>query len=66
MQSCAQLPPEEKRSFIGDVKRATYFINRDMQRSFREMEQTIQPDEFSVSRQAVKAPKAKAEKEPER
>ena len=66
-QSCAQLPPEEKRSFIGDVKRATYFINRDMQRSFRDLEQAIQPDEFSVeAAKPVKAPKAKAEKEPER
>ena len=60
--SCAQLTPEEKRGFIGDVKRAAYSINRDVQRSFRDLEQAIQPDEFSVA-----APKpAKAEKEPER
>ena len=39
---------EEKRGFISDVKRAAYSINRDIQRSFRDLEQTIQPDEFSV------------------
>lgn len=60
--SCAQLTPDDKRGFIGDVKRAAYSINRDVQRSFRDLEQAIQPDEFSVA-----APKpAKAEKEPER
>lgn len=47
--SCAQLTPEEKRGFIGDVKRAAYSINRDVQRSFRDLEQAIQPDEFSVA-----------------
>ena len=65
--SCAQLTPEEKRGFIGDVKRAAYSINRDVQRSFRDLEQAIQPDEFSVeAAKPVKAPKAKTEKEPER
>lgn len=60
--SCAQLTPDDKRGFIGDVKRAAYSINRDVQRSFRDLEQAIQPDEFSIA-----APKpAKAEKEPER
>ena len=65
--SCAQLTPEEKRGFIGDVKRAAYSINRDVQRSFRDLEQAIQPDEFSVvAPKPAKASKAKAEKEPER
>ena len=65
--SCAQLTPEEKRGFIGDVKRAAYSINRDVQRSFRDLEQTIQPDEFSVAApKPAQAAKAKAEKEPER
>ena len=65
--SCAQLTPEEKRGFIGDVKRAAYSINRDVQRSFRDLEQAIQPDEFSVAApKPAKAAKAKAEKEPER
>lgn len=65
--SCAQLTPEETRGFIGDVKRAAYSINRDVQRSFRDLEQAIQPDEFSVAApKPAKASKAKAEKEPER
>lgn len=65
--SCAQLTPEEKRGFIGDVKRAAYSINRDVQRSFRDLEQAIQPDEFSVAApKPAKASKAKAEKKPER
>lgn len=65
--SCAQLTPEEKRGFIGDVKRAAYSINWDVQRSFRDLEQAIQPDEFSVAApKPAKASKAKAEKEPER
>lgn len=65
--SCAQLTPEGKRGFIGDVKRAAYSINRDVQRSFRDLEQAIQPDEFSVAApKPAKASKAKAEKEPER
>ena len=65
--SCAQLTPDDKRGFIGDVKRAAYSINRDVQRSFRDLEQAIQPDEFSVAApKPAKASKAKTEKEPER
>ena len=57
---------EEKRGFISDVKRAAYSIGRDMQRSFRDLEQTVQPDEFSVETQKpAKAPKSKPEKEKE-
>jgi hypothetical protein len=63
----AERSPEEKRSFISDVKRAAYSINRDMQRSFRDLEQTVQPDEFSVETQKpAKSPKSKSEKEAER
>ena len=46
--------------------RDSYSINRDVQRSFRDLEQAIQPDEFSVAApKPAKASKAKAEKEPE-
>lgn len=66
-ESCAQMTPEEKRGFISDVKRAAYSIGRDMQRSFRNLEQAVQPDEFSVETQKpAKAPKSKPEKETER
>lgn len=63
-QSCAGKDAQELRAFLSDVKRAAYSINREVQRSFREMEQAIQPDEFSVDK--GKAPKAtQAEKQPE-
>ena len=66
-QSYAERSADDKRGFLGDVKRAAYAINRDVQRSFRDLEQTIQPDEFSVAApKPAKAAKAKAEKEPER
>ena len=60
-QTCAGMGVQEKKGFISDVKRAAYAINRDMQRSFREMEQAIQPDEFSVevSRNPPKRPRPK-------
>lgn len=65
-QTCAGMGVQEKKGFISDVKRAAYAINRDMQRSFREMEQAIQPDEFSVeSPKPAKTPKAKEDKEKE-
>lgn len=63
-QSCAGKDAQELRAFLSDVKRAAYSINREVQRGFREMEQAIQPDEFSVDKgKASKA--AKAEKQPE-
>ena len=66
-QSYAERSADDKRGFLGDVKRAAYSINRDVQRSFRDLEQTIQPDEFSVAApKPAKAAKAKSEKEPER
>lgn len=55
---------QKLRAFLSDVKRAAYSINREVQRGFREMEQAIQPDEFSVDK--GKAPKAaKNEKQSE-
>ena len=66
-QSYAERSADDKRGFLGDVKRAAYAINRDVQRSFRDLEQAIQPDEFSVAAlKPAKASKAKSEKEPER
>ena len=63
-QSCAGKDAQELRAFLSDVKRAAYSINREVQRGFREMEQAIQPDEFSVDK--GKTPKAaKAEKQSE-
>lgn len=47
-QSCMKMTSEEKRSFISDIKRAAYSINKNIQRSFRDLEQSIRPDEFSV------------------
>ena len=47
-QSCAGMDAQEKRGFLSDIKRAAYSISRDIQRSFREQEQVIQPDEFAV------------------
>ena len=49
---------QDQRSFLSDVKRAAYSINREIERSFREMEQAVQPDEYSVG----KAAPAKAER----
>ena len=57
-QSCVGKDAQELRAFLSDVKRAAYSINREVQRSFREMEQAIQPDEYAVG----KAAPAKAEK----
>ena len=54
---------QEKRGFISDIKRAAYSISRDIQRSFRDLEQTIQPDEFAVGEPKQEKPaKAKSEK----
>ena len=62
-QSCAGMDAQEKRGFISDVKRAAYSISRDIQRSFRDLEQTIQPDEFAVGEPNPEKPaKAKPEK----
>lgn len=63
-RSCAGKDARELRAFLSDVKRAAYSINREVQRGFREMEQVIQPDEFSVDK--GKTPKAaKTEKQSE-
>ena len=62
-QSCAGMDAQEKRGFISDIKRAAYSISRDIQRSFREQDQTIQPDEFAVGEaKPEKPPKTKPEK----
>lgn len=66
---CAGMEPQEKRGFISNIKRAAYAINRDMQRSFRDLEQIIQPDAFSVTvedKKPAKASKVRTEKEPDR
>ena len=66
-QSCAEMSVDDKRSFISDVKRAAYAISRDIQRSFRDLEQVIQPDEFSVaSSKPARASKIEKEKGSER
>jgi len=62
-QSCAGMDAQEKRGFLSDIKRAAYSISRDIQRSFRDLEQTIQPDEFAVGESKPEKPaKAKPEK----
>ena len=43
---------------------ASYAINREVQRSFHEMEQAVQPDEYAVEK-AAQAKSEKAEKAPE-
>lgn len=54
------LNAQEKRGFIGTVKQAAYSINRDIQRSLRELDQEIRPDDFSLA--AKKSPKASKDK----
>lgn len=57
------LTAPEKRSFLGDIKSAAYIVSRGISNAFREMEQTIQPDEFAVEApSAAKPAKAKAGK----
>ena len=57
-ESWAGKEPQEQRTFLSDVKRAAYSINREVQRSFRDMDQVIQPDGFEIGKGA----QAKAEK----
>lgn len=57
-QTWAGKEAQDQRSFLSDVKRAAYAINREVQRSFHEMEQAVQPDEYAVE----KAAQAKSEK----
>ena len=62
-QSCAGMDAREKRGFLSDVKRGAYAVARDVQRSFREQDQTIRPDEFAVGEpKPEKPPKTKPEK----
>lgn len=66
-EACKNLSTQDKRGFLGDVKAAAYSINRAVQRSFRDMEQSIAADGFSVEgAKPAKAAKSKAEKKPER
>lgn len=60
----AEMDAQGKRHFISDVKSAAYTLRRTIRSSFRETEQTIQPDAFSVEAPAAApAPKpAKAAK----
>ena len=59
----AGLDTQGKRAFLSDVKSAAYTVSRSIRHSFREMEQTIRPDDFSVEVPAPAKPaKAKAEK----
>lgn len=63
-RACAEMDALGKRGFISDVKRAAYAINRDIQRGFRDLEQTIQVDGFSVEdEKPAKNSKAKETKE---
>lgn len=59
-----ELDAQGKRAFLSDVKAAAYTVSRDVRRAFREMEQQLQPDEFSVEAQPApgKPAKTKAEK----
>lgn len=57
----ARLDTQGKRAFLSDVKSAAYTVSRGIRHSFREMEQAVQPDDFSVEAPAKPA-KAKAEK----
>lgn len=59
----AGLDAQGKRGFLSDVKSAAYTVCRSVQRSFREMEQAIQPDAFSVEASPAPAQPAKAKTE---
>ena len=59
-KNCAEMSAEEKRGFIGEVKSAAYTVNRDIQRCFQDLDQIIQPDEFSIeAKKPSKSSKAK-------
>lgn len=60
----AGLDAQGKRSFLGDVKSAAYTVSRGIRCSLREVEQTIEPDVFSIEAPPApaKPPKAKTEK----
>ena len=62
-QSCAGMDAQKKRTFLSDVKRGAYAVNREIRRSFRDLEQSIQPDGFSVE---SPAPQKQKKQEPSR
>ena len=58
---------DDKRGFLGDVKRAAYAVGREIQCSLLEQEQAIRPDEFSVEApRPEKARSSKGKEEPDR
>lgn len=59
----AGLDAQGKRTFLSDVKSAAYTVSRGIRRAFREMEQQLQPDEFSVEAQPAPAKPAKVKAE---
>lgn len=59
-KNCAEMSAEEKRGFIGEVKSAAYTVSRNIQRCFQDLDQIIQPDEFSIeAKKPAKSSKAK-------
>ena len=62
-QSCAGIDAQKKRTFLSEVKRGAYAVNREIRRSFRGLEQSIQPDGFSVE---SPAPQKQKKQEPSR
>lgn len=68
-QTFGQKDPQELRSFLNDVKTATYKVDSHLRRSFGELAQEFAPDEFAVAESAdtpKKGKPAKAKNQPER
>ena len=65
-QSCAGMDAQKKRTFLSEVKRGAYAVNREIRRSFRGLEQSIQPDGFSVESPAPQKQKEEKKQEPSR
>ena len=65
-QSCAGIDAQKKRTFLSEVKRGAYAVNREIRRSFRGLEQSIQPDGFSVEFPAPQKQKEEKKQEPSR
>ena len=65
-QSCAGIDAQKKRTFLSKVKRGAYAVNREIRRSFRGLEQSIQPDGFSVESPAPQKQKEEKKQEPSR
>ena len=65
-QSCAGMDAQKKRTFLSEVKRGAYAVNREIRRSFRGLEQSIQPDGFSVESPVPQKQKEEKKQEPSR